>query len=190
MSAPRHPGPALRALLGLCAALALSACLLTAPTPRLTEADLQPILGDKTLAFTAFNRKGGAWVAADLAAVILIPEGRHYLMHDPEKPDGDVPAIRVGFLPLPGGGHLAEFVTPTAANAEQSFYGTARWDGQELLLGLIGCDDLRNRRDIADLVLFDNDDCTLLPFAGNPAAAAARLFQGLPPADTRLLRQP
>lgn len=186
----RHPALC-RTGAALAACLLLSACLLTSETPRFAEADLEPILGDVPTHYDLFRRKMGAWVADDSAlTVTLIPQGRHYLMPDPENPDSGTPAAIMGFLPLADGNFAVQWTVASDANPEQGFYGTATWDGHDLILGVIECDDLHDRTDIADLVAFSEEDCTLLPISGDASQAMDRLVRGLPPGHTKLILRP
>lgn len=181
----------LRRLTALLAVLPLSGCFLESEAPRFGDAEAVALLGSETTTFAHFDRDAGEWKRSDLPLIQMIPEGNHYRLHDPSAPndpENDLPVHVVGLDP----DHwLLQVTSPDVGSGSHTYYTVATWNGVDLLLTAITCDDLEGRPGITDHVAFDEDNCTLLPQPqGEPPEFPALLWQGLPPPDKKLVRQP
>lgn len=180
-----------RSLFALCACLALSACYLKSEPPRFSDAEAVFLVGSEPATFAHFDLEGATWDPADAAIVTLIPEDGHYRLHDdtgPETTEAD-PDLR--FIPLDADHWLMQLSAEVEGETGWAYFAVATWDGKELLLRAIACDDLRGKPGIADLVTFAEDNCDLLPLAAGAAPDFPELlWRELPPADKKLVLQP
>lgn len=181
----------LRIFAALTACLVLSGCFLMSEEPRFGDAGAVALLGPDATTFAHFDRDGDGWIRSDLAVVEMIPEGNHYLLHDPTNPDAAEADPLVHFVGLDAEHWLMQMTFSDAGQGAQTYYGVGSWDGAELLVTSIACDYLRDRPGVAELVSFSGDDCSLLPQTpGTAPDFPALLWQDLPPPDKKLVLQP
>lgn len=180
-----------RATLALSACLILSGCYLMSDAPRFNDAQAVALLGNETATFAHFERDGSGWKRSTQPLILLVPEGNHYLMHDPTQTDPEAIDPPVHFVPLDEGHWVIQLALPSGDQGAQTYYAVATWDGAELQFRAISCDDLRDRPGITDLVSFTEDNCSLPPPApGAKPEFPALLWRDLPPPDTKLVLQP
>jgi hypothetical protein len=168
----------------ICGLALLSACVLHAKVPLFAEADATLLLGGDRIALAVFERKDGAWVASDEPVVTAIPEGNHYLVPDPATPDDLQSADAFAFIALDASHYAVQAMTGGEAD-----YAIATWDGSELLVQPLDCDDLKAGGKAEAVVAFEDDACSLRPGTTPPREAFLRLLQAAPEPTLRLVKQ-
>ena len=181
----------LRTALGLSACVILSGCFLMSEVPRFDDSQSVALLGPETTTFASYDLEGTEWKISETPLITVTPVGSHYLLHDPTGSGTTEDEPILHFVALDDSHWLMQLTAAESANETWAYFSVATWDGHDLLVQPIACDDLHDRPGIADLVTFDENDCTLRP----PATGAAPdfppvLWQDLPPATTKLVLQP
>jgi hypothetical protein len=181
----------LRIVVAQTACLLLSGCFLMSAEPRFGDTQAVALLGPDSATYWYFGREAEGWKLSDLDRVQMVPDGNHYLLHDPTGSGSLETDPIVHFVPLDADHWLMQLTFPDAGHGIQTYFGVATGDEAELLVTSITCEYLRDRPGITDHVSFTEDDCSLpLPAKGEEPDFPALLWQNLPPPDTRLVLQP
>ncbi len=165
-------------------ALALSACVLHATKPIFDDADATPLLGSKKLTLSVFERKNGTWVDSDEPQITAIPDGNHYLVPDPERPDDLTSADTYAFVAID-----ADHYAVQAEARGEADYAIATWDGAELLVSPLDCAALKTSLKTNAIVRFVDDACALRDSTVPAKGLFAQLLLATPEPTLRFIRQ-
>lgn len=169
-----------RFLLAMAGSLLLSGCVLQSQAPLFGDTQGAPALEALGTSFAMESFSDGKWNMEEGKAVFTA-SGRHYLM---SSPDGK-PPIEVLFVPLDG----KRFAVQAREGKDKPFvYLVAEISKAEVLLTLLGCDDLKKAGRFGGDISFDGDECSFartpeMPLFLSLAAAAGPAKSRLRPAQ-------
>ena len=157
----------------------LAGCVLKSPAPAFGDSQGALALAEMGKSFNLESFTSGAWKVEEKA--IFTPEGNHYVMSSPE---GKTP-VEVLMVPIDG----KRFVVQAREDKNKPFtYLIAVMGKDEVLVNLIGCDDLKKMGTVSEDISFDGGNCG---FAKTPDLALfAKIADAAGPAKARLTPAP